>query len=651
MAMLPMKRLQALIPESHRDSLLRSLMALGCLEIIASAPDDADPRLTDRFLPDNTAPSDTQTHLEQVRTALAVMGRFTQAEKRSFLSPLRTVSSQDLENADLIGPIIDTAQFINRISDEIEALHGEEERLVTRKLFLAPWEPLDVPLDTRNLKQVSVLFGVCPAAVDTAVLKEGLFQLAHESELTVVSSDQEQHYLFLLCHQSLEQTVETFLKEAGFSRAAFKDIQGTALSNLQEYDRRIRGLQEKRTDLQNKLQDLKKFQQDLELCFDALTLRAGREEAQRNLLQTARTSLITGWVPENRTDAVARELMLQDCAYAFADPQAHENPPVAFKNTAIAAPFGIISALYGTPRYGSVVDPTPFMAPFFFIFFGMMVSDAAYGLILALGAIWALRQLKRPGFLRQLFTLVLYCGVSTAIWGLLFGSWFGDSIPAISKMLTGTAVFVKPLWFDPLKQPMVMLVFSFALGGLQILAGLGLSGWRQIRSGQWQDALFDVGFWYLLLIGAVLTLLKLPYGPEMAVLGAAGIVLTAGRHENNPIKRVLTGFLSLYNVTGYLADVLSYSRLLALGLASAVIASVINAMGTIGGRSLGGIIALIVIFILGHTFNLAINLVGAYVHASRLQYVEFFSKFYEGGGKPFTPFAMATKYVEVQKRE
>lgn len=651
MSILPMKRLQAIIPEACRDLLLERLMLLGCVEITEVGEASSTVPWLDRLRRDDAAKPDTLERLNAVKTALAALDRFCVPRKSRFFPELRSIRRQELNNPVWVDQTVCKARYLNRLKDDIAARRTEEEQLLTRRLFLVPWHLLDIPLDTASTGRIAVRIGVCPSAADPAALKDRLRRDAPESALEIVDTDQEQHYLIVILHRCREPEVDALLKESGFTPSAFKGLHGTAAENLAAYDRRLQTIREEQGRLTAKFEGLKDYRRDLEACYDALSLTVRREEMNSRMLRTPRTVYLTGWVPGESVDRVAAELDGADCAFEFSEPLESDEPPVAFRHSAVTGPFGIISALYGTPRYGSIVDPTPFMAPFFFVFFGMMVSDAAYGVILSLAALWMLRRVRQPGFLRQALILVLYCGISTLLWGILFGSWFGDFIPAVSKMLTGTAVSIPPLWMDPLKQPMDMLMFAFVLGGLQILTGLGLAGWRQIRSGRWQDALYDTGFWYLILVGLVMGAVRLPFGLEIAAVGAVGVVLTAGRREKNPLKRLLTGVLSLYSVTGYLSDVLSYSRLLALGLASAVIASVINAMGTIGGNTPGGIIALAVIFIFGHLFNLAINLVGAYVHASRLQYVEFFSKFYVSGGQPFTPLAAETKYVVLEKED
>ena len=231
----------------------------------------------------------------------------------------------------------------------------------------------------------------------------------------------------------------------------------------------------------------------------------------------------------------------------------------------------------------------------------------------------------------------------------------------------GTTITVPALWFVPLNDPMKLLVFSLLFGVIHLFVGLGIKGYLCLKDGKVMDFFCDVVLWFMLLIGLILMLLPsdifasiaqmnivfpawLNTGAKaLAIAGAVGIVLMSGREKKNPALRLALGAYDLYNVSGWLSDVLSYSRLLALGLATGVIASVINQMGSMLPNNVIGVIAFVVIFIAGHTLNLAINLLGAYVHTNRLQFVEFFGKFYEGGGEPFNPFKENTKYADVKE--
>ena len=270
--------------------------------------------------------------------------------------------------------------------------------------------------------------------------------------------------------------------------------------------------------------------------------------------------------------------------------------------------------------------------------------------------------------MRKSIKLFFWCGISTLVWGVLFGGYFGDVVDVVSETFFGHKVTIPALWFVPLNDPMRLLLYSMLFGLIHLFTGLALKGYMCIREGRYVDFLCDCVLWFLLLLGLVGMLLptELFAGiagqqivfPEalkaatkwMAIIGAVGIVLMSGRANKNFGVRIALGAYDLYGMTSWLSDVLSYSRLLALGLATGVIASVINTMAAMVGDGVVGAILFSIIFLVGHTLNLAINVLGAYVHTNRLQFVEFFGKFYEGGGKAFTPFCAAqTKYIQFKE--
>jgi V/A-type H+-transporting ATPase subunit I len=286
-----------------------------------------------------------------------------------------------------------------------------------------------------------------------------------------------------------------------------------------------------------------------------------------------------------------------------------------------------------------------------------MLCDAGYGILITVACAVCLKKYHLEGTTFKMVKLMVYCGISTIFWGALFGSWFGNIVQVFSNTILNKEVIVKPLWFDPLNDPMKLLIFSLGLGVIHIFLGMGIKAYMQIREGKWFDAICDEGFWYFTIIGllawlggASISEAIVPIGKWLTIIGAIGLLLTGGRH-NKGIGKITGGLSTLYNITGYMSDILSYARLLALGLASGVIAQVVNTMGSLFGGGVIGLIALIIVFIFGHALNIAINALGAFIHSSRLQYVEFFGKFYEDGGEPFRPFCKKTKYIRIEQEE
>ena len=361
-------------------------------------------------------------------------------------------------------------------------------------------------------------------------------------------------------------------------------------------------------------------------------------------IKNRKTFYFDGWVIKSAVDKVKSVLDKYECYYEITEPEKGEQMPILLKQNSLTDPFQSITDLYSTPSVNDI-DPTPFLAPFYFIFFGLMLSDAAYGLILSVGSFILLKHYRLEGMMKRLVKMFMFCGISTFFWGVLFGGWFGDMFG------------ISPAWFNPVEEPMTLLIFSLVLGGIHIFVGMGLKAYLLLRNGQAIDAICDIFLWYLLLIGLVvfglgssIAPIATEIGKWMSIIGAVGIVLTGGRSKKG-FGKVTGGLGSLYGITSYLSDVLSYSRLLALGLATGVVSQVINTLGKMVGGGILGIIVMVVVFIIGHVFNLAINTLGTFVHSSRLQYVEFFGKFFDGGGTPFNPFSRKTKYVEILKEE
>ena len=343
-----------------------------------------------------------------------------------------------------------------------------------------------------------------------------------------------------------------------------------------------------------------------------------------------------------------------------------ESPTLLSNNSFSASMEGIVES-YGLPKRGEF-DPTTIMSFFYVFFFGMMLSDAAYGAIIAVACFVLLKKFPRMSRgMYQSIKMFMYCGISTLIWGILFGGYFGNIVDIVSQKFFGTTITVPALWFIPLNDPMKLLMYSMLFGMIHLFVGLGIKGYMCLKEKKIMDFFCDVVLWFMLLIGLILMLLPSEIfssisqiqivfpdavnlvAKGLAIAGAVGILLMSGRDKKNPALRLALGAYDLYNITGWLSDVLSYSRLLALGLATGVIASVINQMGSMLPNNIAGVILFLVIFVIGHTLNLAINLLGAYVHTNRLQFVEFFGKFYEGGGRAFHPFTPDTKYVDVKE--
>ncbi|MBR6704691.1 MAG: V-type ATP synthase subunit I [Lachnospiraceae bacterium] len=539
---------------------------------------------------------------------------------------------------------------------------------------LVPWEGLDMPLNTSETGRCRVLIGALPGAWTEESLKEALaagLPGFDTYELELLKGDATQTPLVLLCLKEDAPAVEDLLRKKGFAKPilvsdktpaeAKEDLQfekAAAVTEGEELKAAIRAAAPGRDALQ--------------FLYDESQLEAGRLAALAKTGEGSRSFFLSGYVPANRAEALKKQLEDKyTVSVSLIDAAPEEAVPVALHNNRFAAPTESVVESYGLPGEGEV-DPTGIMAIFYYFLFGLMLSDAGYGLLMIVGCGLVLKKFpKMSRSTKQMMTMFFWCGVSTFLWGILFGGFFGDAIDVIAHTFFGVPKDVqvfKPLWFAPLEKPMKLLVYSFLFGVLHLFVGLGLKGWQLLKQKRVMDFIGSVLSWFLLLIGLILMLLPsdlfasisgspIPI-PEpvqsaakiLALIGAVGLLLFAAWDRKNFGLRLALGAYELYGITGWLSDVLSYSRLLALGLATGVIASVINSMASMFGGGVKGAILFIIIFLVGHALNMAINLLGAYVHTNRLQYVEFFGKFYDGGGEAYEPLTTDnTKYYHMEE--
>jgi len=529
-----------------------------------------------------------------------------------------------------------------RAEDELARIRNEETQCYNLIAELEPWVTLDVPIEQAKEGSFASM-GLYQIPVDNLPELQGaLDDKLPAHYLEVFSTGTDIACFFFACVKAEFSTAQELFKENTVTAVSFPELTGTPSQNIDSMQKKLDSLAEEREAVLNEVEGFLEHRPMLMACHDYMDNELKKHEAVMNLARTDNSFLLEGWVPEpvlaDLETTMAEET---DTAILVSrNPEPHEDVPVLLHNRGPADAYEVVTLLYSTPKKNEL-DPTPYLAPFFLIFFGICLSDAGYGLILTLLAIFVSRKLRLSGMGKQLMKLLYLGGFSAAVFGILFGGYFGDLFN------------LPPLWFNPLDDPMTMLIYCFAIGLVQIYFGLGLQAYRNIKAGKPLDALFDQGFWFIFLNGLIMLLLPglALVGQGLAVGGGAGLILTQGRTQQGIIKKFMSGLLSLYNITGYLSDVLSYSRLLALGLATGVIAMAINAIGELVYGSIIGIVVMVVILAGGHLFNVVISSLTSYVHTSRLQYVEFFGKFFEGGGKSFRPFRVQTNYIDVTERE
>ena len=368
------------------------------------------------------------------------------------------------------------------------------------------------------------------------------------------------------------------------------------------------------------------------------------------------------WMPKQCRSMVEKTVAPYESLSEFSiiEPDEGELPPTLLKNPGWSSSMEPLTLMYGTPTYGGV-DPTSLMAPFFFLFLGMCFGDAGYGLLLSgVFGYFIVRHQLSPT-LRKFFIMLTVGMVFSVLVGALTGSWFGDSITAFPFLSSLVPIKDALQFLDPMNDPMTLLTISLGLGFIQVIFGLLIAFKNSWTNGERFEAMADHGGWIVFLTGLLLTGLSssgsltgsvAAVSKYIAAAGALILVATQGRTKSNIAGKLFSGVLSLYNVTGYLGDVLSYSRLLALGLGSAAVGMVINLLAKlVAGTPYVGIPLAVLIFVLGHLFSIAVNLLGAFIHSLRLQYVEFFGKFYDANGKDFTPLRNTTTFARLSEEK
>jgi V/A-type H+-transporting ATPase subunit I len=391
-------------------------------------------------------------------------------------------------------------------------------------------------------------------------------------------------------------------------------------------------------------------------CTDYWNILRAKLNALLDGEQTEQIIVSSFWIPKNRVDAFRKAAEPYEGLTEIAEAEEEEDvkPPTLLRNSGLSNAVEPLITMYGTPTYGGF-DPTAIVTPFFYLFFGMCFGDAGYGLVIAGLLILLMMKSRVTGTLKKYLVLLTVGNIMAVVVGALTFSWFGDSITSFS-FLKPLAVLQSMQILDPMNDPMTFLYISLALGFIQIMTGLVIAMMGNIKNGDRMAAFSDQGGWIIFLCGLVLLglssagVIGLSSGVSgmIAVAGAVILVATQGRAKEGIGGKLFSGVLSLYNVTGYLGDVLSYSRLLALGLGSAAVGMVINLLAKlVSGVPYVGVLLGILIFVLGHIFGIAVNLLGAFVHSLRLQYVEFFGKFYDASGEDFAPLSMSTQYVKL----
>ncbi|MFA5674911.1 MAG: V-type ATP synthase subunit I [Christensenellales bacterium] len=631
MAILGMKKIALISHKDNKEALLKSMQRLGAVEVVFAAFDGIAP----------SAASEKQTHMEamlsDVRIALDTIQQYDD-KKSSFFEPKPLISANQLNNArGSINKAAEIIDSIKRLNSDFASQKSRRQRLKNHMAQLAPYACFDIPLETLGDGKYTFSFlGTLPDEN-----KQNFERLCEEySDAAYVEcseSDKGLFSVYIIAHNDIKERFIGELKYMGFSDAPSKDSRGTPAciisAGADEYD----ALLHETLEGEKKAKEYSKYKSLLFLLEDYLLTELARERCREKLGETSAAFVLEGWVIADECENIKQELekTAPEAYISFHDPADDETPPTVLSNSRLTAPFEAVTNMYDVPSSRGF-DPNMIMAFFYFIIFGMMMADVVYGIVLTLGAFLMLRIKKPEGMFRKITTVIMICGVSSFLWGFFYGTILSiEGIPYVLNPLADS------------QSALLTLVLCLAVGLVHIFTGLIIGMYVDIRRGNFLDAIYDRFSWILLVGGIIMLLfggILGTVGLYMALAGGAILLFTQGRHKKGFVKKLIGGLASLYGISGYIGDILSYCRIFGMGLATTVIAMVFN---TIGGMLMGNIIGYIfgiVVLTVGHVFNIAINTLGAFVHTARLQYIEFYNKFYEGGGRLFKPLSINTRH-------
>lgn len=689
MAKLKVMSTEIVAPLGQKDDILDYLQSKGTMEIISS--DEGEFHCADA----GEEIGEVHDSLTEISAALEVLNTRCPVKKplTAMLEPRKDLDSEEFfGGGERAQNALALAREINRLDSQTADLKAEEIRLRTKRDALAPWQYVDIRREEKSSKYVTRLTG----SVRKIVSRENILSYLASSlpdiqtvEAEILYSEESERTgrttgaltaFSVYCMKDDREEVETSLRNFGFIDAPETD--GRAYAEvLEEYEARLSGQEEKLKEIADRITVLSAKREELEFAGDYCSAKEDSLLAGEKAGQTQRVFFLKGWAAEKDANKIKKHIEEKfDAAVEVTEPSENEDVPVILSNGFFSAPLENITGMYSLPSRTDI-DPTGPMTFFYYLFFGMMLSDAGYGLLIALatgGVLLLKKNLEKK--MRNTLRMYFFCGLSTVFWGAMYGSWFGDVGHVIMREFFHRDINpLPPIWTDAVTDTMNVLIMCFILGLLHLFWGVLMKGYTDIKEGSVLDAVFDTIPTFLTVIGIAPiffglfvqdsipddytklgtflyhTFMRLHTGLSkvsayILILGLVLLIATAGRKSKSIGGKLGGGFYAVYNLfSGYLGDVLSYARLLALGMATGVIAQVMNMLGTLPSNPVIKVLAFIPVFIVGHAANLAINIIGAYVHTNRLQYVEFFSKFYEGGGRAFVPFEAKTNYYKFKE--
>ena len=647
MAILKMKKLRLMAVRSRKDELLRELIRHGCVEFSELEDQIQGSDVESILSRESSDVAALKSQLTSLNHAIALLDTYAPKKGKLLSAKPELEDLAFLDDTGLSGAL-KFAGAIEGYDARIKRISAEESRQRGIIDSLQPWLGLDLPLNTEGTERCGVLMGTIPVKMELSAVQAALSQVDEESELFQVNEDKRDRYVLLVAMKETIPAMQECLRGFGFTASSLGSMKGTARECLSAAEEALKELASEKEACAQSIVAEAVRRDELKLAADRVSTKIALAEADEKLYGTASTVVMEGWIPEEREQELIKVFDDFGCAYETLTPTVEEYPevPVKLKNNKITNGLNMVTEMYSLPAYGSL-DPNPLMAPFFILFYGLMMADMGYGLLMVIAALVAMKKIKpRKGSL-SFCQLLLWGGISTFVCGALTGGFFGDALVKIGQILGKPSGWGElPALFSPMTDSMMVLIGAMALGLVHLNTGMVINFVKKTKRGQLADAIWEEGALWVTLVGIILFVLKIGNVSGVPVVLVIGLVMVfyGGSRSAKGLGKLLSIFTTLYNTaTGWFGDILSYSRIMALMLAGSVIATVFNTIGAIANSFW----LFIPVFLIGHTLNFALNLLGCYVHDLRLQCLEYFGKFYEDGGRPFKPLEVTTKYYNV----